>query len=159
MSTDYEAGRRGEEPPLFELPSPEFEQGRADRRRAESASLEASQPRGNPFRVDTTWARKGGVTLGRSWAVDPDGTLKGMLSAWAAFTLLGIVVGALVGAWLHDGGLWLAFGKITYFFVGILLVPVVVAVTLVGKGTLRGLLTVVMLGGLMVNLVLGLVSH
>lgn len=164
MSDDYWAGRTGSSSRDGADDPSEYDRGERERleQRTSDPSASSSSSSGPGYSstapvagggLDLTQFKESAAGVGREWAKDPDRTVKGILKVMAGFTILGGVLGALVGSWLHDGGLWLSWAKAFFFFASIIYVPMIVGATLVGRGTARGCLTVVFLGGMTVFLV------
>jgi hypothetical protein len=159
MSDDYMAGRTGSGSRSDADEPTEYDRGERDRLTAmapqESDGGSGSGSSGYVSSVpvasgamDLSGVRSAAAGMGTEWAKDPDRTLKWMLVVWFGFTVLGGILGFLVGSWLHDGGLWLSYAKVFFFFASIIYVPAILGATLVGRATARGCLTIVFLGGL-----------
>jgi hypothetical protein len=159
MTDDYNAGRTGSGSRGDAGDPTEFDRGERDRLAAMapqdsggasgtgSSAFGSSVPAASGA-MDLTGLEDAAADMGRAWAKDPDRALRWMLIVWFGFTLLGGVLGFLAGIWLQDGGLWLTYAKLFYFFASIIYVPVIVVSFLYRRGTLRGCLTIVFLGGL-----------
>jgi hypothetical protein len=147
MSSDYQRGYRNEGGDG----SFEYDRGRRDAVAGHpsneyyTASPEsASGARGG---LDTTRLRAASVRVGEEWARDPNASVNAMIRVLFAFTVLGGVLGFFVGNWLHDSSLWLPYTRFFFFFDGLLVTSWLLGVTLVGRGTKRGTLTLLFVGG------------
>ena len=151
MSSDYQKGYRGE-PGVNTF---DYAKGQADR----AAGLPEETLGG--FAVTTTTLPVGGgaadltgnyeagVAFGREWVKNPDRLLKHSIIEVLVLTILGGVVGFAVGQWLHDDGLWLVYTKAWFWFVGMIFFSYLLGVTIVGRATRRGTLTILFLGGIL----------
>jgi hypothetical protein len=141
MSFDYDKGYRGaarEE----DTSESEYQRGVQDRI--------AGQPY-EPGRgaMDLSRLREASFGMGQAWAKNPDATLKAMLKVIFGITVIGGVVGALFSG--GNIGQAITFAKVFFWLAaGAIYVPAIIGVTLAGRGTRRGWLTILFLGGLVV---------
>ena len=103
--------------------------------------------------LDTTRPRAASVRVGEDWARHPDASVKAMIRVLFAFTVLGGVLGYFVGNWLHDSSLWPPYTRFFFFFDGLLVTSWLLGATLVGRGTKRGTLTLLFVGGSVVFMI------
>jgi hypothetical protein len=163
LSDDYWKGRTGSSSRSDADDPTEYDRGERERLAAtQSSETDSSSTSGPGYfptapraggALDLTEFKESAAEVGREWGKDPDATLKGMLKVMAGFTILGGILGAIAGSFLHDGGLWLSWAKAFFFFASIIYVPMIIGATIVGRGTARGCLTIVFLGGLSVWMV------
>lgn len=99
---------------------------------------------------DLPGVRKASRQTAIAWQANPDRTLKILLAQILGFSVLGAVLGYLAGNLLQNNGLWLSYAKVFFFFAIIANVPPIVGVTIRGRGTARGCLTIVFMGGMAV---------
>ena len=155
MSSDYEKGYRGE----AGVNNAEYQRGVQDQYLAtprpliEPAPLYVAPASGA---ADMSGVRSASANVGALWVKDPDGTMKSMLRVILGFTVVGGVVGFVVGNWLNDSSLWLSYAKFFFWFAGLVITSMLLGVTWVRQGTRRGTLTIIFLGGTLIVMALSL---
>jgi hypothetical protein len=141
MSFDYDKGYRGA-PKDENTNESEYQRGRFD---SSVGNPNESEQRG----MDLSGVREAAAQTSQQWAKDPDATLKSMLKVIVGSTVIGGVIGALISG--GDIGQAVTFAKVFFWLVaGVVCLPVITGASLSGRGTRRGWLTILFLGGLVV---------
>jgi hypothetical protein len=102
---------------------------------------------------DLSGVRRGGAAFAEAWTADADLAVKWTLATMVVFTAIGLGLGFLAANLLQNPGLPLTFAKIFFFFgAAAVYVPLLFVSNLLIKGTARGWLTLLFMGGLVLFL-------